>query len=269
MADHVISARLSRGALRVPAVGIYFWVIKALSTALGESTSDYLVHVMNPVVAVLLGFCVFTVALLLQFRMRRYIAWAYWLAVVMVGVFGTMAADVVHVGFGVPYLASTSLYLVALAAIFATWRRVENTLSMHSINTVARELFYWAAVVATFATGTAAGDLAAVTLDLGYLLSGVLFAAAIAIPVIGYWRLGWNPVLTFWSAYVLTRPLGASFADWFAKPVPDGGIGVGDGPVSAALAIGIGVLVAYLACTGTDIQPENRVPATQPPAPPR
>ena len=216
--------------LRVPAeITAYFWAIKGLSTAMGESTSDYLVHTIHPVPAVLLGFAGFLVALALQFSMRRYLAWTYWFAVVMVGVFGTMAADVLHVGLGVPYFASAALYAVALAAVFATWQQREKTLSIHSIDTARRELFYWAAVVATFALGTAAGDLTAYTFHLGYFLSIVLFAGVIAIPAIGYWRFSWNPILAFWVAYVVTRPLGASFADWMGKPVSLGGLGLGPG----------------------------------------
>jgi uncharacterized membrane-anchored protein len=164
----------------VPEITVYFWVIKALSTALGESTSDYLVHVMNPKIAVGFGFIGFVVALVLQFSVRRYIAWTYWFAVVMVGVFGTMAADVLHVGFGVPYTESSILYAVVLLAVFVIWGRTERTLSIHSIDTPRREVFYWAAVVATFAMGTALGDLAAITLHLGYLHSALLFAAVIA-----------------------------------------------------------------------------------------
>ncbi len=245
---------LSRLALRVPEITAYFWIIKALSTAMGESASDYLVHAMNPVLAVGLGFVGFVVALVLQFSMRHYLAWTYWLAVAMVGVFGTMAADVLHVGFGVPYFASTVLYLVALAAVFITWQTREGTLSIHSISTARREALYWAAVVATFALGTAAGDLTAVTLHLGYLGSGVLFAAVIAVPVIGYRWFGWNPILAFWFAYVVTRPLGASFADWFGKPAGVGGLGLGDGPVTLVLTIAIACLVAYLAITRKDVQ---------------
>ena len=184
--DRRLLSRLTTpGALRVPEITVYFWVIKALSTALGESTSDYLVHVINPVAAVGLGFVFFAGALILQFSARRYIAWTYWLAVVMVGVFGTMAADVLHVGFGVPYTASSLLYAVVLAAVFIIWGRTEKTLSIHSIDTPRREIFYWLAVVATFAMGTALGDFTATTLHLGYLASGFLFAAVIAIPAIG------------------------------------------------------------------------------------
>ncbi len=243
-----------RGALRVPEVTVYFWVIKALSTAMGEATSDYSVHAINPVIAVLLGFLGFLVALTLQFSVRRYIAWTYWLAVVGVGVFGTMAADVLHVRFDVPYAVSTVLYAAVLIAVFATWQRTEGTLSFHTIDTPRRESFYWAAVGATFAMGTALGDLTATTFGLGYLASGVLFAGVIAIPAVGYWRFGWNPIFSFWFAYVATRPLGASFADWMSKPASVGGLGLGDGPVALALTILIFCLVAFLAITRVDVQ---------------
>ena len=253
--DRALIGRLTvRGALRVPEITAYFWAIKALSTAMGESTSDYLVHAMNPELAVTLGFLGFVAALALQFRVRRYIAWTYWLAVVGVGVFGTMAADVLHVGFGVPYIASSLLYAIALAAVFGGWYRTEKTLSIHSVDTPRRELFYWAAVVATFAMGTAVGDLTATTFGLGYFASGLLFAAVIAIPALGYWRLRWNAIFCFWFAYVATRPLGASFADWMGKPKSAGGLGLGDGPVALALTIAIFCLVAFLAITRRDVQ---------------
>jgi len=221
---------------------------------MGEATSDYLVHRMDPVLAVLLGFAGFVIALALQFSMSRYIAWTYWFAVVMVGVFGTMAADVLHVGFGVPYFASSALYAVVLAAVFVTWQRTERTLSIHSIDTARREAFYWAAVVDTFAMGTAVGDLTAVTFHLGYFLSMVFFAVVITIPSIGYRFLGWNSIFCFWFAYVITRPLGASFADWVGKPVSLSGLGVGDGNVALALTIVIACLVAFLAITRKDVQ---------------
>lgn len=245
---------MRRAALRVPEITVYFWVIKALSTALGESTSDYLVHRIHPVPAVLLGFTGFVIALALQFSMRRYVAWTYWFAVVMVGVFGTMAADVLHVGFHVPYIASTLLYAIVLAAVFYTWERTEHTLSIHSIDTARREAFYWAAVVATFAMGTALGDLTSITFHLGYFASGILFAALILIPAIGYRWFGMNSILAFWTAYVLTRPVGASFADWFGKPVTFHGLGYGAGTVAAVLAVLIFILVAYLAITHADVQ---------------
>ena len=259
--DRRLLSRLTTpGALRVPEITVYFWVIKALSTALGESTSDYLVHAINPVAAVGLGFVFFVAALVLQFSVRRYIAWTYWLAVVMVGVFGTMAADVLHVGFGVPYIASSILYAVVLAAVFIAWGRTERTLSIHSIDTPRREMFYWLAVVATFAMGTALGDLTATTFHLGYLTSAFLFAGIIAIPALGFWLLRWNAVFSFWFAYVATRPLGASFADWLGKPHSVGGLGLGDGPVALVLALAIFVLVAFLAVTHRDVQHRTAAP---------
>ena len=261
MSDLALLRKLTvRGALRVPEITVYFWVIKALSTAMGEATSDYSVHAIDPVIAVILGFCGFLVALSLQFWVRRYIAWTYWLAVVGVGVFGTMAADVLHVGFDVPYAVSSVLYAVVLAAVFIAWQRTEQTLSFHTIDTPRREAFYWAAVVATFAMGTALGDLTASTFGLGYFASGLLFAAVIAIPAVGYWRLGWNAIFSFWFAYVATRPLGASFADWMSKPKNVGGLGWGDGPVALALTIIIFCLVAYLAITRRDVQGAGRAP---------
>jgi uncharacterized membrane-anchored protein len=244
----------TRRALRVPEITAYFWIIKGLSTAVGESTSDYLVQAIDPIVAVGLGFVAFVAALILQFSMRHYRAWSYWLAVVMVGVFGTMAADVLHVGFGVPYAISSTLYGVVLVAVYVVWQRTERTLSIHSIDTARREVFYWLAVVATFALGTATGDLTATTLHLGYGGSIVLFAVIILIPVFGYRFLGWNAIFCFWFAYVVTRPLGASVADWIGKPTSVGGLGAGDGVVSVVIAILIAGFVAYLSVTRRDVQ---------------
>lgn len=259
MLDGAVPRRLTvRGALRVPEVTVYFWIIKALSTAFGESTSDYLVHAMDPVIAVVLGFFVFVLALSLQFFVRRYVAWTYWLAVAAVGVFGTMAADVLHVRFGVPYAVSSVIYAAVLVVVFVGWYRTEKTLSFHTIDTPRREAFYWAAVVATFAMGTAIGDLTAYTFGLGYFASGLIFAGVIMIPAIGYWRLGWNAIFAFWFAYVVTRPLGASFADWLGKPPNVEGLGWGSGTVALALAIIIFVLVAFLAITRRDVQSVER-----------
>jgi uncharacterized membrane-anchored protein len=242
-------------ALRVPLITAYFWIVKGLSTAMGESTSDFLVHKIHPVPAVLLGFTGFVIALTLQLAMGHYNAWTYWFAVVMVGVFGTMAADVLHVGLGVPYIASALLYGVVLAAVFVLWQRVEHTLSVHSIDTFRRELFYWAAVVATFALGTAVGDLTAITFGWGYFASVCVFAALILVPALGFRFGGWSPIFSFWFAYVLTRPLGASIADWFGKPKSAGGLGVGAGTMSLLLTLVIAVFVAYLATTRVDVQP--------------
>jgi uncharacterized membrane-anchored protein len=242
------------GPLRVPEVTALFWVVKGLSTALGEATSDYLVHAMAPEIAVLLGFAAFAVALVVQFRAGRYTAPTYWFAVVMVGIFGTMAADVLHVGLGVSYTASTVLYAVVLAAIFVGWKRVEGTLSIHSIDTPRREAFYWATVVATFAMGTALGDFTAYTLHLGYFPSALLFAGVIASPAIGYRGLHWNPVFSFWFAYVITRPLGASIADGLGKPQSVSGLGIGSGTTVVLFSALIVGMVAYLTITGADVQ---------------
>jgi uncharacterized membrane-anchored protein len=242
---------------KVPEVTAFFWIVKALTTAMGESTSDFLVHTLVPEVAVVLGGIAFCVALYLQLARDRYVPWAYWLAVAMVGVFGTMAADVLHVGLGVPYIASTIFYAVVLALVFRTWYRVEGTLSIHSITTPRRELFYWAAVLATFALGTAAGDFTAVTLGLGYFGSILLFAAIITVPALGYFRLGWNPIFTFWFAYVVTRPLGASVADWLAVSHARGGLALGTGPVSIAFAAAIAAFVYHLSRTGRDTPPDQ------------
>jgi uncharacterized membrane-anchored protein len=221
---------------------------KALSTALGEAASDYLVHAMPPEVAVLLGFAAFGLALRLQLRQRRYVPWVYWLTVAMVGVFGTMAADVLHVGLHVPYIGGALLYAVVLTAVFVAWQRTEGTLSIHAIDSRRREVFYWAAVVGTFAAGTAVGDLFAVTLHLGYAGCTWLFAGLILLP--GAWRIARplsHPVAVFWIAYVLTRPLGASVADWLGKPSQEGGVGVGSGPVALVLAVLLAVVVALIA----------------------
>jgi uncharacterized membrane-anchored protein len=230
-----------------------FWLIKGLSTAMGESASDYLVHAMAPELAVVLGFIAFVAALVLQFRQGRYRPWTYWLAVVMVGIFGTMAADVVHVGLGVSYSVSTAFYAVVLAAVFVVWRWTEKTLSIHSIDTPRREAFYWAAVVSTFAMGTALGDFTAYTLHLGYFPSAILFAALIAIPALGYRLLRWNAVFCFWFAYVITRPLGASMADGLGKPQNVSGLGLGAGWVVLGCGVLITVLVAYLTVNEPDV----------------
>ena len=238
---------------KVPEVTAYFWIAKGLTTGMGESTSDFLVHKLVPEVAVVIGAVGLLVALMLQFSTRRYVAWRYWLAVAMVGIFGTMAADVLHVGLGVPYIASTIFYAIVLAAVFRAWYVSEGTLSIHSIYNPRRELFYWAAVLATFALGTAAGDLTAVTVGLGYFASGLLFAAVIAIPALGFWRFGMNAILAFWFAYVVTRPLGASFADWLAVTHHRGGLALGTGWVSLALAAMIAAIVAYFSLTRIDL----------------
>src|SRR5215469_13761086 len=231
-----VSDTVRRGVLKVPEITVYFWIVKLLTTAMGEAVSDYLVNDWNKYFAVLVGFIVFAIAIIAQFRSRTYSTWLYWIAVSMVAVFGTMCADVLHVVFGVPYMGSFILYAVLLAATFITWYRSERTLSIHTVYTRRREVFYWLTVIFTFAMGTAVGDLTAYTFHLGYLASAFMFLGAILIPLAA-WRLGANPVATFWIAYVLTRPIGASFADYFGMPKNISGLGLGHGPVSVVMLI--------------------------------
>jgi uncharacterized membrane-anchored protein len=238
---------------KVPEITVFFWIIKILTTGMGEVTSDYLATHINPVIAVALtGLCL-VAALAVQLLIRKYVAWIYWLNVVMVSIFGTMAADVLHVGLGISYIVSTTFYVIVLAIIFVTWYSSEKTLSIHSIFTCRRELFYWATILSTFALGTAAGDMTATTMGLGYLFSGVMFAILIAIPAIAYWKFGLNEIFAFWLAYIVTRPLGASFADWMSVPSNRGGLGIGTGSVSLGLTIIILCLVGYMALTRKDI----------------
>lgn len=249
---------------KVPQITVFFWIVKILTTALGESTSDFLVYSINPYVAVGIGAIAFAAAITLQFWWPKYNAWVYWLAVTMVAVFGTMGADVLHIVIGISYLYTTIFFAVLLMIIFILWYAVEETLSIHSITTSRRELFYWLTVMATFALGTAAGDMAAFTLNLGFLDAGILFAVLIVLVAITHYiargmlaaehRLhSQNTVLAFWLAYILTRPLGASFADWFGKSSAIGGLGWGDGTVSLILTIFIVGFVWYLATTQLDV----------------
>jgi uncharacterized membrane-anchored protein len=252
---------LKRGLVKVPEITVYFWVIKVLTTGMGEATSDFLVHRMPPPVAVLLGGVVLAVAMWLQLAAARYRAAVYWFAVVMVAVFGTMAADVLHIGLHVPYVASSLFFAISLAVIFVVWHRSEGTVSIHSICTRRRELFYWSAVMATFALGTAAGDMTARTLGLGYLGSGIIFAGLIAIPAVGWRWFRLDPIVAFWFAYIVTRPLGASFADWMGVPRALGGLDWGRGNVSIGLTIPIVMLVSYLVYTRLDVQQDDAAPA--------
>jgi uncharacterized membrane-anchored protein len=228
-------------------------VVKLLTTGMGESMSDFMGSHSVPIAGAV-GLGGLALALRLQLRTRSYSAPFYWFAVMMVAVFGTMAADAVHDGASIGYAVTTPVFGLIVAAIFYAWWRSEGTLSIHTITTRRRERFYWAAVLATFALGTAAGDLTATTLNLGFFGSIVLFAALISLPAIGWWRGGLNPILAFWAAYVITRPLGASFADWFSKPPSITGLGLGDGLVSLIAFDVFAVLVAYVAIRKHDIQ---------------
>lgn len=241
-------------AKKVPDLSVHFWIIKILSTAMGEALSDFLVHTIDPIIAVLLGAIGLVIALTIQFTSESYKPWKYWLTVSMVAIFGTMAADVLHIGLGIPYIISTLFFGFALAAVFVFWYRAEKTLSIHSIYTIRREVFYWLTVMATFALGTATGDMTAHTLGLGYLSSGILFAALFAVPAVLYFVFKLNEVVMFWTAYILTRPLGASFADWFGVPHDLGGLNFGRGWVSLILIIIIIALVVYTTMARNDLK---------------
>ncbi|WP_342775460.1 hypothetical protein [Streptomyces tateyamensis] len=223
-----------------------FWFTKILTTGMGETASDFLAKTFDPVLAVAGALLVLAAALAWQLRTLRYVTGVYWLAVVMVSVFGTMAADVLHKVVGIPYAGSAAGFAVLLLALFGLWYKVEGTLSVDTITGTRRELFYWAAVLTTFALGTAVGDLTAATLGLGYLSSGFLFAGLILVPALAHRFLRLGAVLSFWWAYVLTRPLGASFADWLGVGKERGGLGLGTGPVTLAVLALVVVLVAYL-----------------------
>jgi uncharacterized membrane-anchored protein len=249
-------------AAKVPEIIFLFWVIKILTTAGGEATSDYLKTFGN------IGgggteLALFVVGVALQFGTRRYRALAYWFLAYAIAIFGTGVSDFLHLDVHIPYAGTTLLWAVVLIAIFWVWYRSEGTLSIHSVTTQRRECFYWATVLATFALGTALGDFTATALGLGYLASGILFSVAILIPALAWWRLGLNEVAAFWIAYVLTRPLGASFADYISKPPSLSGIGFGDGPTAAAFAVAVFALVLYLAIARPDIQQPLRADRDQ------
>ena len=252
-------------AAKVPEIIFLFWVIKILTTAGGEATSDYLaLDLGSRLEAGCIEAGIFVVALVWQFRTRRYVAAAYWLLAYAIAIFGTGVADAMHLFVGIPYAGTTALWAVVLALIFWLWHRSERTLSIHSICTRRRESYYWAVVFATFALGTALGDFTAASLHLGYLASGILFFVVILIPALFWWRFGLNAVVAFWFAYVVTRPLGASYADWMGVSKSVGGLGFGRGPVAIGLTIPIVALVAYLAVTRRDVEQ----PAASPPAAP-
>ena len=249
-------------AAKVPEITFLFWVIKILTTAGGEATSDYLaLDLGSRLVAGCIEAVIFVVALVWQFRTRRYTAAAYWLLAYAIAIFGTGVADALHLFVGIPYAGTTVLWAVVLAAIFWFWYRSERTLSIHSIYTQRREIYYWAVVFATFALGTALGDLTGITLHLGFLASGIMFTLIILIPALAWSRFGLNSVAAFWFAYVVTRPLGASYADYLSKPHSLSGVNYGELPVAAVLTILVAVLVGYLAVTRHDIQrPEEAEP---------
>ncbi len=252
-------------APKVPEVILLFWVVKILTTAGGEATSDYLrIYGNFKGGAVELG--LFFVGLVWQFRTRRYSAFAYWFFAYAIAVIGTGVADFMHLDVGIPYAGTTLLWLFVLVVIFAVWHRREGTLSIHSITTQQREAYYWATVFATFALGTALGDYTAIALNLGYLSSAILFSVVILLPAIAHRRFRLNAVAAFWMSYVVTRPLGASWADYISKPKNLGGLAFGDGQTALVFGIAIACCVVYLAVKRPDIQRSRDTSSASPPA---
>jgi uncharacterized membrane-anchored protein len=240
-------------ATKVPEITLMFWVLKLLTTGMGEAMSDFMGDHSVPVAGII-GVGGMTLALRLQLRQRTYRAPYYWFVVMMIAIFGTMVADAIHDGAGIGYTVTTPLFGLFTAIVFWGWYRSEGTLSIHSIDTQRRERYYWAAVFGTFALGTAAGDMTATTLNLGFFHSILLFSAIMLIPLIGWWRFNWSPTFAFWFAYIDTRPIGASFADWFSKPHDITGLNFGDGHTSGAALMAFILLLAWTTLSGHGVQ---------------
>ncbi|MFF2848426.1 hypothetical protein ACFVT5_19190 [Streptomyces sp. NPDC058001] len=240
---------------KVPEVTLYFWVIKVLCTTVGETAADLLNSNLGlglTGVSLLMS-ALLAVVLVAQFRTSAYRPGIYWTAVALISVVGTLISDNLTDNLGVPLETSTAVFAVALAIVFAVWYRTERTLSIHSVDTVRRETFYWLAVLFTFALGTAAGDLVAERLGLGYWVSALLFALAIGAVAMGRFTMGLNAVGSFWIAYILTRPLGASMGDYLSQPTADGGLGFGTVITSVLFLAVILGLVVYLTVTRRDV----------------
>lgn len=243
-----LSATNTIGMNKVPQVTLIFWIIKIMSTTVGETGADLLIfqlHYGLALTSALMGMLLI-VALLVQLRSDRYVPAVYWLAVVLVSVVGTLVTDNLTDNLEVPLEMSTGVFAVALVGVLALWQRLEKTLSIEHIDTRRRELLYWTAILLTFALGTAAGDLASERWELGYLPAALLFGAAIGLAVIARVRFETNPVLVFWVAYILTRPLGAALADYLAQPKTAGGLGLGTIDTSLAFLACIVLLVWHL-----------------------
>ncbi|WP_055554625.1 hypothetical protein [Streptomyces sp. NBRC 110028] len=240
---------------KVPEVTVYFWVIKVLCTTVGETAADMLNEKLGlglTGVSLLMS-ALLAVVLVVQFRTSAYRPGVYWLAVALISIVGTLISDNLTDNMGVPLTTSTTVFAVVLAIVFAVWYRRERTLSIHGIDSMSRESFYWLAVLFTFALGTAAGDLVAERMDLGYWVSAALFALAIAAVAVAHLALGLNAVGSFWIAYVLTRPLGASVGDYLSQPSGSGGLGLGTVVTSVLFLAVILGLVVYLAMTRKDV----------------
>jgi uncharacterized membrane-anchored protein len=240
-------------AVKVPEIIVLFWVVKVLTTAGGEVTSDYLKKYGN------FGgggteVALFVIALVLQFTTRRYRALAYWSFAYAIAIGGTGLADFLHLDVHIPYAGTTLMWALILAGVFICWYRSEGTLSIHSVTTQRREAFYWATVFATFALGTALGDFTATSLNMGYLDSGLFFLGVFLIPAVAWRWFGADSVAAFWAAYVVTRPLGASFSDWISKPQNITGLNFGNGRTAIVFAVAVLILVVYLAVARPDVQ---------------
>lgn len=239
---------------KVPEVTLFFWIIKILCTTVGETAADFLnvnLHLGLTNTTYIMG-SLLLITLFFQFRARRYMPGIYWLAVVLLSVVGTLITDNLVDNFKVSLVTTTVAFSIALAATFAAWFASEKTLSVHFIDTTRREAFYWLAILFTFALGTAAGDLVAEKLGLGYLVSLLMFGGLIAAVVIACFRFKLNGILAFWIAYILTRPLGASMGDYLSQPHDLGGLGLGTVGTSALFLCAILALVVYLAATKRD-----------------
>jgi uncharacterized membrane-anchored protein len=239
---------------KVPEVTFYFWVIKIMCTTVGETAADYLnVNLGFGLTKTTIAAGGLLAALLaVQFSLRRYVPPLYWFAIVVISVFGTLITDNLTDRFGVSLVTSTIVFAIILAAVFAAWFASERTLSIHTIFTTRREGFYWLAILFTFALGTAAGDLAAEKLQLGFGLSAVIFGGAIALITAAHYALKLNAVLAFWLAYILTRPLGASIGDGLSQSKHDGGLGLGTTGTSYLFLASILALVTFLSITRRD-----------------
>lgn len=233
---------------KVPEVTLIFWIIKMMSTTVGETAADYLIfrqHLGLTLTSILMG-GLLVLALVLQIKAVSYEPWRYWLAVVLVSIFGTLLTDNLTDRVGVPLWLSTTVFTLLLLINFAIWFRHEGTLSIRAINTLKREKFYWLAILVTFALGTAAGDWVSEGMDIGYLNATLLFGGLIALTAVVHFAFRLNGVLTFWIAYVLTRPLGASVGDLLSQSVKHGGLGYGVTTVSEVFFVLILLLVGYL-----------------------
>jgi uncharacterized membrane-anchored protein len=244
---------------KVPEVTLYFWVIKVLCTTVGETAADFLntnLHLgLTGTTCVMSG--LLAVALLLQFRLGKYVPGVYWLAVVLISVVGTLITDNLTDNLGVSLVTTTIVFGVALAATFVAWYATERTLSIHSITTTRREAFYWTAILFTFAMGTATGDLIAERFGIGYSASALIFGGLIAVVAVAHARWKLDAIWAFWIAYILTRPLGASLGDYLSQPGDKGGVNLGTVGTSALFLTLILSLVIYLTITRKDTAPEG------------